>query len=150
MSNAATNNETGCVVWQGGGSSNGYGKVRYQGATWYVHRLAYALHYGGIPEGLIIDHRCRNRRCINPDHLRAATVKGNQENTASTGRKGASGYRGVYFSKRRHKWIAQVTHNYKTTNLGGFDTPEEAARAAREARLALFTLNDQDRDGVPA
>lgn len=65
--------EAGCWVWQGGRSDTGYGTIRADGQTLLVHRVAYELVKGPIPEGLTIDHLCRVRTCINPDHLEAVT-----------------------------------------------------------------------------
>lgn len=64
---------SGCWIWTGGLSTNGYGKA----AGTYVHRLSYAVAKGPIPPGTEIDHLCRNRRCFNPDHLEAVTHKEN-------------------------------------------------------------------------
>jgi hypothetical protein len=65
-----TPNESGCLVWQGVIDRYGYGK---RGAR-FAHRLAYEAEVGPIPEGLVIDHLCRNRACVNPEHLEPVTL----------------------------------------------------------------------------
>jgi hypothetical protein len=55
----------------------GYGRIKHEGRQVMVHRLAYEAFVGPIPEGLVIDHLCRNRGCINPDHLEAVTESEN-------------------------------------------------------------------------
>lgn len=59
----------GCFVWQGGVSTQGYGKFKVEGKTALAHRWNYRRVNGDIPEGKVLDHLCRNRRCVNPDHL---------------------------------------------------------------------------------
>lgn len=59
---------TGCHVWIGYRSREGYGRFRYDGRTQYAHRFAYRLRHGRDPEG-DTDHLCRNRACVNADHL---------------------------------------------------------------------------------
>ena len=51
----------------------GYGRVGLNGRTYLVHRLAYSLLVGPIPEDLDLDHLCRNRSCWNPEHLEPVT-----------------------------------------------------------------------------
>lgn len=69
--------QTGCWVWQRAERGSGYGAKWHNGACGYAHRFFYERYVGPIPEGLHIDHLCRNRRCVNPDHLEAVT---NREN----------------------------------------------------------------------
>jgi hypothetical protein len=79
LSKAIINFETGCWEWQGGHNANEYGRIRVTGSKsmHLTHRVAYELFVGPIPSGLFIDHLCRNRKCLRPDHLEPVT---NREN----------------------------------------------------------------------
>jgi uncharacterized small protein (DUF1192 family) len=66
-----------CWVWLGGSHDGRYGTVRYRGGSRAVHRLSYTRSKGKIPVGLVLDHLCRNTRCVRPDHLEAVTNKEN-------------------------------------------------------------------------
>lgn len=67
----------GCWLWNGRPNKHGYSMTRIRGRTVIVHRMAYELLVGPIPEGLEIDHLCRNRRCVNPAHLEPVTGRVN-------------------------------------------------------------------------
>ena len=69
--------ENGCWIWQGKPMPNGYGQFMYKKRKLAQHRVSYTIHKGPIPDGLTIDHLCRNRICGNPDHLEAVTNKVN-------------------------------------------------------------------------
>lgn len=68
---------TGCLLWLGSTTRLGYGMMSVHSVNRTVHRLAYELAKGPIPEGMVLDHLCRVRCCINPDHLEAVTQKEN-------------------------------------------------------------------------
>lgn len=66
-----------CWVWLGGLSATGYGKFRVGSRTVSAHRFAWELLEGPIPDGLQIDHRCRNRRCVRPQHCQVVDHRTN-------------------------------------------------------------------------
>jgi hypothetical protein len=66
-----------CIEWKYALSHNGYGLKRIGNKMVRVHRFVYEVCYGKIPDGLVIDHLCRNRKCINPHHLELTTIKEN-------------------------------------------------------------------------
>ena len=69
--------ENGCHIWTGAITQAGYGQFGANGIIQYAHRIAYEQKKGKIPEGLEIDHLCRNRSCVNPEHLEAVTCREN-------------------------------------------------------------------------
>lgn len=80
---ANVNKTESCWLWSAQiDKGTGYGKVgmpRPDG-TWrmkWAHRVSYELHVAPIPDGLTIDHKCRVRACVNPDHLEPVTRKEN-------------------------------------------------------------------------
>jgi hypothetical protein len=69
-----------CWLWMGyrkSGKSDGYGRFYADGRISLAHRVSYALSIGQIPDGLTLDHLCRNRGCVNPCHLDAVTNRVN-------------------------------------------------------------------------
>lgn len=139
-----------CWIWRGGDTPKGYGTFKQRGQDGdrghiASHRFAYEDVVGPIPDGMYLDHKCHNRKCVNPSHLRPATHKQNAENLSGLRVDNTSGYRGVSFHRGTRKWRAAANHNKETYRAGLFNTPEEAAEAARQLRLSLFTHNDADK-----
>jgi len=85
--------EAGCWVWQNATNGKGYGQVGFMGRVRSVHRVAYELLVGPIPDGLCIDHLCRVRACCNPYHLEPVT-------TLVNNRRGGLAARPTYIPKQ--------------------------------------------------
>lgn len=67
-----------CWLWRGNRRKRGgYGSLGWQGRTVAAHRLAYEMLVGPIPDGLVLDHTCRETSCVNPEHLEPVTVEEN-------------------------------------------------------------------------
>lgn len=79
---------SGCWIWVAAVDGKGYGLVRQPGykSMRPAHRVAYELAHGEIPAGLHIDHLCRQKKCVNPQHLDAVT---NRTNVLRAGNPGA-------------------------------------------------------------
>lgn len=86
----------GCWQWLASGNGEGHGRTYRDGIKIYAHRYAYEALVGPVPDGLVIDHLCRNRGCVNPAHLEPVTQA---ENTR----------RGLMRSGRA-AWAAALTH----------------------------------------
>ncbi len=69
--------DAGCWLWVGKVNRGGYGVTSVAGKTRSAHRVSYEWHVGPIPIGLDLDHLCRVRRCVNPDHLEPVTRREN-------------------------------------------------------------------------
>lgn len=135
-------NGKGCWIWIGPVHSQGYGTH----GKHLAHRKAYEELVGPIPPGMDLDHRCFERLCVNPKHLRVASRKQNMENHQGARSDSKSGVRGVYWEPRASAWRAQVKHGTKKIHVGYFKSLEEADQAVTEKRNELFTLNDYDRE----
>lgn len=66
-----------CWPWLASLNTTGYGEFYLDGKIRKAHRIAYELTVGPIPDGLTLDHLCRNRECVNPFHLDPVSMREN-------------------------------------------------------------------------
>lgn len=108
----------GCWLWTGA-TIFGYGVIKTAGRMVRVHRLAYELEVGPIPQELTLDHLCRVRRCVRPSHLEAVT---NRENSL----------RGIGPSAQNAR-KTHCQHGHELTEANIYITP----RGWRQCRICL-------------
>jgi|SRR5687767_5564199 len=74
---------SGCWIWTATLNPDGYGRIRVGKRTVFAHRAMYELQVGPIPAGLQLDHLCRVRECVNPEHLEPVTNRENSRRASS-------------------------------------------------------------------
>ena len=125
---------SGCRIWQGSLTNSGYGRL-----TWVhagrkevgAHRVAYVATYGPVPDGLHIDHLCRVRACVNPDHMEPVTPRENiMRSPIALG--------AINASKKSCPW----GHPYSEANT---ITPKHGGRVCRTCQA-----NRRDKNVAPA
>lgn len=103
----------GCWEWTASTHHQwGYGHMRIQGRTVAAHRVSWELHYGAIPEGMLVCHRCDNPPCVNPAHLFLGT---NFDNAADRVAKGRSIYPNKFKTHcpKGHEYTPENTRTYR-------------------------------------
>lgn len=129
--------DPGCIIWTGSVASGGYGQIWDGERLRMVHRFAYERERGPIPDGMVIDHACWERTCVNIEHLRLATPAQNAASRSCYGiRRKYDLPRGVHAFGG--KFQAVVTHEGRRHYLGLFDAPDQASAAAGAKRDELF------------
>ena len=127
--------ETGCWIWQKSLKS-GYGQFssapRDLGRR--AHRISYVLRVGPIPEGMHLDHLCRNRACCNPEHLEPVTqAENNRRARAKSVERGAESV--ITHCPKGHEYSESNTR----VNTSGSKECRECERARTRNRPAVRT-----------
>jgi len=75
-----------CWEWTGSKSKQGYGEININGKITKAHRFSWVLHHGKINGGLLVCHKCDNKKCVNPNHLFLGTYLDNNHDRDNKGR----------------------------------------------------------------
>lgn len=122
----------GCWLWTGHVNNRGYGRIGVGFDVKYAHRVSYELSKGRIPDGLQLDHLCRVRRCINPQHLEPVT---NREN----------GYRGESVcSKNKRKTHCPQGHPYDLSNTYVRPSGHRECRMCIKKRCSMYYYKNKE------
>lgn len=112
-------NKEGCWGWSGCAPKNpGYGQFRYSMKKIRAHRASWIIHFGEIPQDMLVLHKCDNRTCSNPEHLFLGTDKDNLLDMIKKGRHPIVGQRGEKSkcSKLTNDQVLQIKELFKTEN----------------------------------
>lgn len=139
----AKTRETNCTVWIGSTNNRGYGIVSVGGVLQLAHRVAWEAEHGPIPDGLVIDHKCRVRNCVNPDHLEPVTQaennrRGKAARSLGVGDTCTKGHRmatqdDVYYRRNGTTECRECRRVGKAANRRGEARPTGQRRAPRVA-----------------
>lgn len=110
LANISPEPNSGCWLWSGYTTASGYGQIRGGGTDTLAHRRVFEKYRGPVPVGMELDHLCRVRCCVNPDHLEVVTPK---ENTR----------RGITVALREIKDHCPAGHEFTPENTYGKVSP---------------------------
>lgn len=118
-----------CWKWTASKVPGGYGKVWDGNRLVLAHRAAYELLVGPIPDGLVIDHLCRTRPCVNPAHIEPVTFEENVRRGVGVGMVNAA----KKCCSRGHQFDEENTHHYGGRRICRICRREALRRHRRKA-----------------
>lgn len=101
-----------CWIWVGSRHRTGYGMFGSIPGLTRAHRFSYAVHFGPIPDGMYVCHKCDNPSCVRPDHLFLGTPKDNYEDAVAKGRVPRARFWREGYCRRGHKLTPENTKQY--------------------------------------
>lgn len=131
---------TPCWLWNAGCNAGGYGQIHVcrdenrRQVVARAHRVAYLLLRGSIPGGLDLDHLCRVRRCVNPDHLEPVT---NRENTHRGDGPSGRAFRATHCPKGHPYVEGNIYWHRRPSGARDRDSRECSRRRESERRCSL-------------
>ena len=103
-----------CWIWIGAHCNHGYGQMRINNKMKMAHRISWIIHFGNIPEGLEVCHKCDNPECVNPSHLFLGTHQDNMDDRKSKGRNKSLQGEMNGASKLKNSQILSIRKKYST------------------------------------
>lgn len=134
-----------CWLWTSATRTDGYGIFGVRSKVKAAHRVSYELAHGTIPDGMFIDHICHVKLCVNPEHLRVATCRQNNEyKSGPNPNNKSSGIRGVYWNSHKKRWVARVIRDRKILYYGVFTDLEEAGQEVKRQRAKFYDFPEYE------
>ena len=121
-----------CWLWTGTVANNGRGVFKINNKLKQAHRISYEVHFGEIPQGLLVCHKCDNGLCVNPEHLFLGTQQDNINDCVNKNRN----------AKGSKNWNTKLNEEkVKMIRTADFSERGSKAKISRELGISQTALN---------